>query len=283
MAVAIVTDSASDLPLDVAADTGITVVPLIVNFADHAYRTGTEISTDEFYRQLMAPGAPFPTTAAASPGEFLSIFEGLLANGAEAIVCVTVGGKLSGTLKSAQIAAATVGADRVRTIDSQTASMSQGILAMLARELAVQGASADEIVQSVERRIPDSKLFVVLETLEYLKRGGRISGARAALGTVLNVKPIITIEDGLVEQSDRVRTRSKARERLLELLTAEPVERASVIHVLSPDIEGFADELAVRANIDRAKILIVPVGPSVAPHVGPGAYGATVLRRAVTA
>jgi DegV family protein with EDD domain len=281
--VAVVTDSASDLPADVAAATGITVVPLIVSFGDRSYRTGTEISTEEFYRQLTAPGAPFPTTAAASPGEFQAVFQRLLDEGAEAVVCVTVGGKLSATLKSAQIAAGVVGGHRVRTIDSQTASMSQGLLAMLAAELATAGGTADEIAEAVERRIPDSRLYFALETLEYLKRGGRISGARAALGTVLNVKPIITIEDGIVEPTDRVRTRGKARERLLELLTTQPIERAAVIHVLSPDADVFADELAARANLDRSSILVVPVGPSVAPHVGPGAYGAVILRKPAAA
>jgi DegV family protein with EDD domain len=277
MAVAVITDSASDIPPEVAAAAGITLMPLIVNFGERAYRTGTEISTDEFYRLLTAPGAPFPTTAAASPGEFQATFQRVLDAGADAVVCVSVGGRLSATLQSARIAATTIGDDRVRVIDSDTASLSQGLLAMLAAELAAAGAAPDEIVAAVERRIPDSRLYVVLETLEYLKRGGRISGARAALGTVLNVKPIVTIEDGVVEATDRVRTRSRARERLLELLTERPVERAAVIHVMSPDVEAFADELAARANLDRSTVLIAPVGSSVAPHVGPGAYGAAVL------
>lgn len=278
-AVAIVTDSASDLTREAAAIAGITVVPLIVSFGDRSYRTGSEISTDEFYRQLTAPGAQFPTTAAASPGEFQSAFQRLLDGGAEAVVCITVGGSLSGTLTSARIAADAIGRERVRVVDSETASMAQGVLAQLAAEMAAEGASPDEIVRTVELRRPDARLFVVLETLDYLRRGGRISGARAALGTVLSVKPIITIADGVVESIDKVRTRGKARERLLALLTERPVERAAVLHAMSPDIEQFADELAERANLDRSAVSISPIGPSVAPHVGPGAYGAVVVRR----
>lgn len=278
--VAVVTNSASDIPAETAAAAGVSVVPLIVSFGERSYKTGTEISPDEFYTQLTAPGAPFPTTAAASPGDFQVMFQRVLQDGADEIVCVTVGGKLSATLKSAQIAADMIGDGKVRTVDTGTASMSQGLLVLLAAELAAQGASADEIVTAVERRIPDSRLYVVLETLEYLKRGGRISGARAALGTMLAVKPIITIEDGIVESIDKVRTRSKARERLLELLTEKPVERAAVLHAQSSDIEQFADELAARANLDRSAVSINLIGPSVAPHVGPGAYGAVIITRA---
>jgi DegV family protein with EDD domain len=275
--VAVVTDSASDIPAETAAAAGITVVPLIVTFGDRSYRTGTEISADEFYAQLTGPGSPFPTTAAASPGEFEAVFAQALAAGADEVICICVGGRLSGTLKSAQIAAGMIGGGKVRTVDSQTASMSQGLLVLLAAELASQGAPADEIARAVERRVADSRLYVVLETLEYLKRGGRISGPRAALGTMLAVKPIITIEDGIVESVDKVRTRSKARERLLELLTEKPVERAAVLHAQSPDIELFTDELAARAKLDRSRISINLIGPSVAPHVGPGAYGAVIL------
>jgi DegV family protein with EDD domain len=275
--VAVVTDSASDIPSDTATAAGVTVVPLIVNFGEESFRTGTEISTDEFYRRLKAPNAPFPTTAAAAPGVFQQTFRQVLDGGADGVVCITVGGSLSATLQSAHVAAGMIGGGRVRTVDSQTASMSQGLLVLLAAELAAQGASVDEIVAAVERRIPDSRLYVVLETLEYLKRGGRISGTRAALGTMLSVKPIITIEEGIVESVDRVRTRAKARERLLELLTQRPVERAAVLHAMSPDIEQFADELAGRARLDRSAVSINVIGPSVAPHVGPGAYGAVVL------
>jgi DegV family protein with EDD domain len=146
--------------------------------------------------------------------------------------------------------------------------------------MAAAGADAEAIVAMVERRKPDTRFFVVLETLEYLKRGGRISGAQAAIGGVLSVKPIITIADGLVETTDRPRTRGKARQCLLELLTEKPVERAVVLHAQTPDIEAFADELASRAGIARASMTIRLIGPSIGPHVGPGAYGAVVLRKA---
>ena len=282
--VAIVTDSVADLPPERAAAAGITVIPLSLSFGDREYLAGEEISTDEFWRQLTAPGAPFPKTGAASPGRFQEAFERVLASGAEAIVYVGVGSTLSATVRSAEIArdamgGQQMGGQRIHIVDSESASMAIGILAEMAAELAAQGTSAEEIVKTLESRKRDTRLYVVLDTLEYLKRGGRISAARAAIGEVLSVKPIITVEKGTVEVADRVRTRSKARARLLELLTELPVERIAVLHGQAPEVEAFAAELAERAGIERSRVSVQPIGASVGPHVGPGSYGAVVLRR----
>jgi fatty acid kinase fatty acid binding subunit len=154
-----------------------------------------------------------------------------------------------------------------------------GMLAEMAAEMARAGRPAADIAAELERRKQDTKLYVALDTLEYLRRGGRISAARAAIGEVLSVKPIITVEAGAVEVADRVRTRSKARARLLELLTERPVERIAVLHGQAPDIDSLADDLATRARLDRTAVTIQPIGSSVGPHVGPGSYGAVVLRR----
>ncbi len=277
--VAVVSDSASDLTPEAAAAAGITLVPLLVSFGEREYRTGVDIDVDEFYRLLTAPGAPFPRTAAASPGTFQATFQRLLDEGADEIVCVTPGGKLSATLKSAQIARDALPDRTIRVVDSESASLGEGLLALLAVELAGQGLGADAIATELERRRADVTLFVVLDTLEYLKRGGRISGARAAIGTMLSVKPIITLTEGQVEVTDRVRTRTRARARLLELLAARPVERIAVIHVQSPDVEEFAQELLDATGAGRDALSISPIGASVGPHVGPGAYGAVVLLR----
>jgi len=277
--VAIVTDSASDIPPDEAAEHGIIVAPLLVTFGTTEYRTGIDIDAARFWQMMVAPGAPFPRTAACSPGDFQKAFEAAFLDGAEAVVCVTVGGKLSGTLKSALVARDSMPGRAIQVIDGESASYGFGILVLLAAEMAAAGADAAAIAAMVERRRADTCFYVVLETIEYLKRGGRISGPKAALASVLSVKPIITVEDGLIETADRPRTHGKARARLLELLTAEPIERAVVLHAQTPDIEAFADELATRAGIDRAAMTIRLIGPSIGPHVGPGAYGAVVLRK----
>jgi DegV family protein with EDD domain len=279
MSVAIVTDSASDLTAELAAEHGVTVVPLVVTFGEESFLSGVELSMEDFYRRLTEPGAPFPKTAACSPGDFASAFRAALDGGHEAVVCITVGSKLSGTMKSAEIAREGMPDAPIHLIDSGSASMQFGLLVLLAAEMARSGATAEAIVSEIERRRPASKLYVALDALEYLKRGGRISGAQAAIGSVLSVKPIITITDGVVETADKPRTRGRARLRVTELLAAEPVERAWVLHSQAPDIESFTDELAHALGIPRAAISISLIGPSVAPHTGPGAYGAAVLRR----
>ena len=278
MSVAIVTDSASDLDPQIARAAGITVVPLLVTFGEREYRAGIDITTEEFWRELTAEGAPFPKTAACSPGDFQAAYEAALAT-ADEVVCITVGSRLSATYKSATLAQEQMRDGAIHIFDSATACMSQGLYALMASELAAAGRSGAEITAELERRRTDSRLYAVLETLEYLKRGGRISGAQAAIGGVLSVKPIITVEDGVVETVDRPRTRSKARLRLLDLLTARPIERIAIIHGRTPDIEEFAAELSERSGVDRAQMPIGLIGPSVGPHLGPGVYGACVIYR----
>jgi DegV family protein with EDD domain len=279
--VAIVTDSASDMPPARAARIGVTVVPLIVSFGKESWKAGVELPIEEFYMRLLAPDAPFPTTAACSPGDFQATFQHLFDKGADAVVCISVGGKLSGTVRSVQVARAAMPDREIHVIDSETCAGSQMILAELAAEASAAGASAHEIVDLVERRKADSRLYFVVDTLEYLKRGGRISGAQAAIGSVLMVKPIITIENGLVETVDKPRTGGRARARLIEFLTASPVERLVVIHTHAPGVGAFAEDLSKATGIPMHEIETVLIGSSVAPHVGPGAFGAAILLRPV--
>ncbi|HUR15922.1 MAG TPA: DegV family protein [Candidatus Limnocylindrales bacterium] len=275
--VAIVADSAGDLTAKQAQNAGISVVPLLVTFGEREYRAGVDLSSEDFYAQLTAPGAPFPKTAAAAPGTFRETFERLLAEGADEIVYVGVGAKLSATLGSAKVARDMLPDRTIRIVDSNSASMGAGLLALRASEMAAAGASSDEIAADLERRREGISLYVVLETLEYLKRGGRISPARAAIGSVLSVKPIITILDGVVETADKPRTRGRARERLIELITATSPERVAILHSQSDDVEAFATELAAATKVPRAEMLVNVIGASVGPHVGPGAFGAVTL------
>jgi len=277
--VAIVTDSASDLPADIARAAGIGIVPLVVSFGAESFRPNIDLSTEAFWDRMVAPDAPFPTTAAASPGDFLAAYDAGFATGADAVVCVTVSGDLSGTLKAAQVAR-DLRADReIHVIDSRTASMGEGLLAQIATELAAEGVSAAEIARVLEHRKGDVQLFVALDTLEYLKRGGRISGARAAVGTMLSIKPIITVEHGIVENADRVRSRQKARERVLELLTAKPLERAALLHSTNADVDEFRHLFLERSGLDPSRVQVMLIGPSVGPHLGPGCVGGVAVYR----
>jgi DegV family protein with EDD domain len=151
------------------------------------------------------------------------------------------------------------------------------MLAELGVKLAATGASATEIAAALEARRPDLQVYLALETLEFLKRGGRISGPQAAIGTLLSVKPIIEIKDGKVETTERVRTRGKARERLLDLLTVRPIERLSILHTTDADVEAFAEVITARAVLDKSQVTIDLVGPSVGPHLGPGCVGGVAL------
>ena len=261
---------------------GIGIIPLLVNFGSESFKAGVELSTADFWDRMVAPEAPFPTTAASSPGEFKEAYESAFANGADSIVSIHVAGTLSATIKSAQIARDMLPDREIHVVDSLGASMAEGILAQMAVRLAADGMSAAEIAEVLESRAPDIVIYVALETLEYLKKGGRISGAQAAIGTLLSVKPIIVVKDGKVETGDRVRTRSKARERLIEMIAERPIEQLVILHTVTPDVAEFRDEVLARIP-DGPKAEDVPialVGSSVGPHLGPGCVGAVVLYRA---
>ena len=275
--VAILADSASDLSVEQAQQHNITVVPLLVSFGDKEYRAGVDLPSEDFWRELTAPGAPFPKTAAAAPGAFKDAFESLLNAGADEVVYVGVGAKLSATIASANVAREMLADRKIHVVDTNTASMGTGLLAIHAAEQAASGKSGEEVVSEVRRKLDKVQLYVALETLEYLKRGGRISAARAAIGSVLSVKPIITVTDGVVETADRPRTRRRARERLLELLAATKPERIAVLHGQAGDIEEFTRELSRKTGVRRERMTINLIGPSVGPHVGPGAYGAVTM------
>ncbi len=275
--VAIVTDSASDFDPARAASLGIAIVPLVVTFGNDTYSAGVDLSTDQFWAKMTAPDAPFPKTAACSPGVFQTTYQKAFDDGAEAIVSIHVADTLSGTLKAAQVAKATFKDREIHIVDSMGASMGEGILAEMAVEMAYADVSAAEIAATLTRRRDDIGIYLALDTLEYLKRGGRISGARAAIGTLLSVKPIIEVRNGQVETADRVRTKGKARERLIELLTARPIDRLAILHTTNAGVEEFAEELITRASLDRSKVSVNVVGPSVGPHLGPGCVGGVVL------
>lgn len=281
--IAVVTDSTADLVPAMAAAAGVRVVPLYVRFGAEEFQAGVDLSTEQFWTRLLAPDAPFPTTAAPSPGTFKATFEACFAEGADAIVCTLIGAKLSATLQSATLAAGMLPDREIRIIDTGSTSMSTGMPALLAAEMAAAGATAAEIEAGIRERLPDVDLFVAVDTLEYLKKGGRLSPTQAAIGTLLSVKPIITVRDGIVVTAERPRTRSKARERVIELVTAQPLERLAILHTptsSSEEVEAFRDAIMARVpgGIDPAHVSSGLVGASTGPHLGPNLMGAAFLR-----
>ena len=279
MKIAVVSDSTADMPRATAEAAGIRMVALSVTFGAQTFRVGEDLSTDEFWARMTAPDAPFPTTAAPSPGAFQAAFEAAFAAGADAIVCVNITQTLSATVSSARIAAGMMPDREIHVLDTGTVSMGVGLLALMATELAATGTPAAEVAARLESRKGDIDLYVGLDTIAYLRKGGRISGPRATIGTLLSVKPTITVREGLVEIADKPRTRSRARERVLELLSARRLERLAILYSPPADAKAFRDELVARlpGGLDPAHVSVQPIGPSVGPHIGPGALGAVVL------
>jgi DegV family protein with EDD domain len=275
--VTFVTDSAADLDPGAARAAGIRIVPLSVTFGTESFRAGVDLSTEEFWQRMTAANAPFPKTAASSPGEFKAVYDAVFADGADAIVSIHVSHKLSGSIKSAEIAAGMLPDREIHIVDSQGASMAEGILAYLGLDMAKSGASAAEIARVLSDRASDLRMYVSLETLEYLKKGGRISGTQAAIGTLLSVRPIIAVEDGVVETADKPRTRAKSRERCIELICARPIERIAILHTMAPDVDEFREAVIARSGVIASEVMVSLVGSSVGPHLGPGCVGAAVL------
>jgi DegV family protein with EDD domain len=250
---------------------------LLVSFGSDTFDAGVDLTREQFWDRVKMPGSPIATTAACSPGTFQVAYQKAFDDGADSIVSVHVADTLSGTIKAATVAKQSFRGREIEIVDSMSASMGEGMLAELAVKMAAAGSSAKEIAATLERRKHDLQVYLALETLEFLKRGGRISGTQAAIGTLLSVKPIIEIKDGKVETTERVRTRGKARERLIELFAARPIERLSILHTTDANVEAFADQLVAAIGIDRAVVTIDLVGPSVGPHLGPGCVGGVAL------
>jgi len=241
MTVRIVTDSSCDLPQAMADALGIRIVPLSVRFGDTEYIDRTTITATEFWSKCAA-SATLPETAAPSPGSFEETYRSLAAEGATAIVVIALSSDLSATMQSAELAARAVapGID-VRIVDSRNASMGLGLTVLACAELAKTGASADEVVARAQSVIPRTRVFAALDTLDNLKKGGRIGGAKAMLATVMSIKPLISITNGLVEEAGKQRTRSKALAHLVDILRNQevPIERLAVLNAQCADIDAF--------------------------------------------
>jgi DegV family protein with EDD domain len=273
MAVRVVTDSACDLPDDLLENLGIEVVPLTIRFGKEELVDRKELSTDEFWRRLEASSV-LPETSAPSAGAFEETFRRLAGDGATGIVCINLSSKLSATMQAAQVAAQSVqDACPVAVIDSLLVSMGLGNLCITAAECAADGDSLDSIVADVTDRRNRTKLYGALDTLEYLKKGGRIGNARALLGSMLAIKPVLEVRDGAVNEAGKVRTRSKALRLLVDRVKEGPFESLAVLHGNAPDVDELLDLLEPLSP--RDEIVIGQIGPVIGTHAGPRVIGVT--------
>lgn len=269
--VAIVTDSTADLPSQLVKARGITVVPLTLNFEGRSLLDGVEIRPSEFYRKL--PNATtHPTTSQPSPGRFAEAYTELL-NDHDAIVSIHISERLSGTYASAVQGAEMVDASRVHVIDSQLVSMSLGLLTLAATEMAAQGSDAAAIAERITRMREQVQTYFSVATLEFLRRGGRIGRASAMLGSVLQVKPVLCIRDGLVTPLERVRTFDRALNRVVELTRDVNHGKGLCVIVGHADAESDAERVARELEPVTETLMIQPLGPVVGAHAGPGVVG----------
>lgn len=278
--VRIVTDSLAWLPSELAAEHQIRVVPLHVFFGEEQFTEGVDLTNEEFYRRLQTSKV-LPKTSQPSAGEFLNAYREVT-DGASAILSVHASSRLSGSVRAAATAANMLREERpdlrVETLDTFQIAMAEGIVALRAAEEASRGVPFDEIVAHARELSSKPRILCALETIEYLYKGGRIGRAQAFVGGLLHVRPIITVIDGEVAPKERVRTRARGMERIVELMgeyaQGRPFGHVGVLHAEAPDA---AQEIIarVRERYQVERLVVTEIGPVIGTYVGPGAYGAT--------
>jgi DegV family protein with EDD domain len=274
---AIVTDSGVNMPAGLEEEYGIHLVPLKVIFDGHTYRDGVDITPADFYEKLRA--APeLPTTSQPSAGDFVEVYS-KLSEEADGIVSIHLSELLSGTFKSALAAQQQVNHVPIEVIDSRSASLGVGFVVMAAARAARQGKSMAEVVSTAREVIPKLNVMFVVDTLKYLHMGGRIGGASAMLGTALKIKPLLYLYEGEVNPLERVRSKCRATERMLEIMAQKLAEerdggvlRAAVVHADRLD-EALEVKEQVQSRFEPAELYLAELTPAIGTHVGPGTVG----------
>ncbi len=276
MTVRIVTDSSADLPADLVQQHGITVLPCYVLVDDQTFKDGVEIKPDDFYRLLQAEGR-FPTTAQPTVADFQEVYRDLAGQG-DQVLSIHVSGKLSGTLNSAEQAKASLDGEEIEIVDSQLASIPLGLAVLAAATTAYEGGSLQEVAEKVRQELSLHHGLFALDTLEYLHKGGRIGKARAFMGSVLHVKPILRLQDGEAHPVERPRNRERAMRRLVELASElAPVRRLAVIHSTDPDrMATLKRDLTGLLPADQ--IIEARFGSTLGTYIGPDALGVAVTQ-----
>jgi len=282
MSVRVVTDSGCDLPPGLCEELGIEVVPLTIRFGDEALVDRKDLTPSEFWTKCK--GAPaLPETAAPSPGAFEEAYRKAdSAGGGEGVVVITLSSKMSATIEAAGLAAENASPDlAVRVVDSANASLGEGMVVFLAAKAAATGgnlAEVEEVARSAARR---TKLIAVIDTLDNLRRGGRIGGAQALMGGLLSIKPLITVSHatgGEVAEAGKQRTRARALNALVDNVRAVgPVEALGVMHAEAPDVEELLDRLD--DIVPREDIVVADVGAVIGTHVGPRCIGVVTVSK----
>jgi len=267
--VKVVTDSTADLPPTLAEELGITVVPVYLRFGDEVYRDRVDINEDEFYHRLLHDTI-HPSTTQPTPQDFADAYQ-KLSQEADGIVSVHISSRLSGTYNSAIQGKKLVENEcPIEVVDSQTVSIATGLIAMEAAKIAMSGRSLQQVAAEVRQIVPYIHLIILFDTLKYLAKGGRIGKAKALMGSVLSVKPLLTVKDGELVPAGQVRTRSKGIERLFDFAkNAIDIQDLSILHSTTPDEAQILAE-RIGSIFPRERITIARLGPGLGVHGGPG-------------
>lgn len=271
MPVRIVTDSSCDLPQELADQLGIEIVPLTIRFGEDELVDRRELSTKEFWARC-ATSPVLPETAAPPPGEFEAAFRRLAGQGAEGIVCLNLSGALSATIQAAEVAAKSVAGDvPVRVVDSRSVTMGLGMMCVTAARMAAEGQDLDTVATAVGDLVARTRVYGALDTLDNLKKGGRIGGAQALFGSLLSIKPVIEVRDGKVEPESRQRTRTKALAYLVDKVRQQgTVENLAVMHADADDVDAFVARLG---PLYGGEVIVGEIGPVIGTHAGRGTIG----------
>jgi DegV family protein with EDD domain len=273
----IVTDSNCDLPADLVARYGITVVPLYINIGKKSYLDGVDMTHEQFYEGL-PHFESHPTTSVPGPGQLIQVYERLAQAGATEIISIHIGGALSAMVAVARLAAEEVKSVPVTVFDSGQLTLGTGLLALTAAEAAAEGRPLSDIVATVEDQAARTHCIAALDTLEYLRRSGRLSRFQSTLGSVLQIKPVLRMHAGEFNM-ERVRTRNIADARVIELLTQlAPFERLTVVHTHAPEKAELLQQKASRLFPDGQEPMAAVVTPLIGTHIGPGAAGFVAIQ-----
>lgn len=276
--VRIVTDSTADIPAAVREELGIEMVPLNIHFGSETFLDTVTLTSEQFYDKLQTSGV-FPKTSQPSPAEFLAVYERLAAEPDVEIVSIHLASVLSGTYQSAVLGASMLESAKVHVVDSRSASYGIGALVVAAAEAARAGQSVEQILQLIERQREHFYIYFLVDTLEYLQKGGRIGKASALLGSLLNIKPILSIDpEGEVAAVDKVRGHKKAMARIVELLERDIADRPIRLYIAHANNQEGADQLseALAERFHVRAAAYIALGPVIGAHAGPGTIAAFV-------
>lgn len=273
MSIKIVTDSACDVPAELAEQLNITVIPVYVNIGQDSYRDGVDISRQDFYKNLYSYPTP-PTTAAPAAGTFSEVYEKLAAEGATEILSMHIASNLSNTFNAARLGAEAAENANVTLFDTQQVSMGSGLLVLMAAAAAAEGQSMAAILALVEARLPKTRIFGMLDTLESLRHSGRVSWATFGFGTLLQIKPLMVVANGEVDAVARVRTKKRALKQLLQMVEEfSPFERLAIVHVNAGELVATLQAQTEHLFPPDHPPIITELTPAIGAHFGLGAIG----------